>query len=296
MSSEGSAEQPTLRATGPADDDQSTSFVIEAGGVDVGSVEVQRVPGRESTGQLTWSLEPAHRGQGYGHRAVRLLIDHAFLELGMHRVEAYIDPADRRSVRLASRAGMRKEGVIREYEAGQDAVLMSRLADDPQPTTHAAFIAGLNTGLPTKRAIAQALIRDDDGRVLACELVYKRWWDLPGGVVDPQESPAHAVVREIREELGADATLRRLAAVSWLPAWKGWDDATLFLFEATVPLHQVREAVLEPREIKALHWCDHRTFAEHAADYTTRLVRRAVQQIDDGGGTAYLEDGRDPDW
>ncbi|TWP37940.1 NUDIX hydrolase [Leekyejoonella antrihumi] len=289
----------TLRATSAADDTEgrrAAAFVIEADGVEVGTVELRHVPGRESTGQLTWALGREHRGKGYGHQGVRMLIDRAFNDLGIHRVEAYVEVGDRTSVRLASRAGMRKEGLIREYAAGRDVVLMARVVGDPGAATHEAFIAGLNSGLPTKRAIAQALIRDEAGRVLACELVYKHYWDLPGGVVDPHESPAQAVVREIAEELGVDAVIRELAVVSWLPPWQGWDDATLFLFEATVSAQQLSEAVLQPREIKALHWCDEREFADHAADYTTRLVRRAVQQLDEGVGTAYLEDGRDPDW
>ncbi|EAP97809.1 Bifunctional acetyltransferase [Janibacter sp. HTCC2649] len=60
--------------------------------------------------------------------------------------------------------------------------------------------------MPTRVAIATAaLIRD--GRIL---LVHRnperRWypdcWDLAGGHIEPGESPAQAVVRECREELG----------------------------------------------------------------------------------------------
>lgn len=50
-----------------------------------------------------------------------------------------------------------------------------------------------------------ALIRD--GRVLMVHRVpNRRWypdcWDLPGGHIEPGESPEQAVIRECREELG----------------------------------------------------------------------------------------------
>ena len=64
------------------------------------------------------------------------------------------------------------------------------------------FIKILNTRLPKKRTIAQGMLRNEHGDLLLCQLTYKREWDLPGGVVDPDESPATCVQREVREELG----------------------------------------------------------------------------------------------
>jgi 8-oxo-dGTP diphosphatase len=53
--------------------------------------------------------------------------------------------------------------------------------------------------------VAAALVRD--GRVLLCHRSAKReWypnvWDLPGGHIEPTESPAGALARELHEELG----------------------------------------------------------------------------------------------
>ncbi|RNI25536.1 NUDIX hydrolase [Flexivirga caeni] len=189
---------------------------------------------------------------------------------------------------------MRVEGVLRGYRDGVDAVVLGRLSTDPGPGTRDAFTAWLNSSLPTKRAIAQALVRDESGRVLLCELVYKQPWDLPGGVVDPAESPAHAVIRELREELGVTARIRSLAAVSWLPAWRGWDDATLFVFDVTVPAEQLGAIRLQPREIRAVHWCDTTDLAAHAADYTVRVAEQTIAALDAGAVPVYLEDGRPP--
>jgi len=147
-------------------------------------------------------------------------------------------------------------------------------------------IAILNDRLPKKRTIAQGLLRNPAGEVLLCELTYKPEWDLPGGVVDPGESPATCVEREVQEELGITVVAGRLLAVNWLPPWRGWDDAHLFLFDLGV--HDTGE--LDParflrREIAGAHWLTVAEAAAHVAPYTARMLDLAA----DAGHTAYLE-------
>jgi 8-oxo-dGTP diphosphatase len=147
-------------------------------------------------------------------------------------------------------------------------------------------IAILNTRLPTKRTIAQGLLRNTAGQVLLCELSYKLEWDLPGGVVDPGESPATCVEREIEEELGLRVTAGRLLAVNWLPPWRGWDDAMLYLFDLGV--HEDGEldpALFLRREIAGAHWRTVEDAGAHVAPYTARMLR----VVADTEHTAYLE-------
>ncbi|MGN6413856.1 NUDIX hydrolase [Flexivirga sp.] len=277
-------------------DDGVHAFAIDDADAFAGLVALRLPEHRDGAGQLAWQLRPGSRGRGLAAAALRAVIAHGFTHLGLRRVEAYVARTNRSALRTAAQAGLRTEGVLREFRDGADAIVLGRLASDPEPGTRDAFTAWLNTSLPTKRTIAQALVRDESGRLLVCELVYKKPWDLPGGVVDPMESPASAVVRELHEELGVTARVHSLAAVSWLPAWRGWDDATLFLFEVTVPAEQLSAIQLEAREIRAVHWCDLSELAEHAADYTVRAAERALAALDAGAGTVYLEDGRPPSW
>lgn len=270
-------------------------FVVEHQGQVAGTVEVRQKGG--GNGELAWAVSPDHRGQGVATRAVRLLIRYAFEELGLHRVVAHAEPDNRASLRIATRVGLRREGIVRAAEQSRgerrDHVQLARLATDPEPTSREGFIGVLNAGLPTKRNIAQGLIHNSANEILMCELTYKPEWDLPGGVVDPHESAAHAVIREIREELQIEVSPLSLAAVNWLPPWHGWDDATLFVFDLGVDEDVIARAQLEPREIRALHWCTLDEVERRAAPYVTRMLRRIAQQTD---GTAYLEDGADPGW
>ena len=289
------------------------SFLIEHRGRFAGTVEV-RAENRQARvrgGELSWAVLPDQRRQGVGTRAVRLLIRYAFDELGFYRVVAYVAREDRASLRIASRVGLRREGIVRGGRQGGgvsrqdsggehgDYVQLARLVTDPEPTSGTGFIGILNAGLPTKRVIAQGLIHNSANEILMCQLTYKPEWDLPGGVVDPHESPAHAVIREIREEMQVEVSPGSLVAVNWLPPWRGWDDATLFVFDLGVDDDVIARARLEPRELLALHWCTLDQVERRAAPYVTRMLRRLSPRTEgttSTEGTAYLEDGADPSW
>ncbi|OIJ95236.1 GNAT family N-acetyltransferase [Streptomyces colonosanans] len=59
-------------------------------------------------------LEPAASGRGLVTRGARVLIDWAFDERGLHRVEWQASSANEPSIKVARRLGMTREGVLRE--------------------------------------------------------------------------------------------------------------------------------------------------------------------------------------
>jgi 8-oxo-dGTP diphosphatase len=77
-------------------------------------------------------------------------------------------------------------------------------ATDPVPMARPRVAAGL-------------LLHDDQGRVLMVKPTYKDGWDIPGGYVEPDESPAQAAERELAEELNLHRTPGRLLVVDWAP-------------------------------------------------------------------------------
>lgn len=225
------------------------------------------------TASVRWNAGRGDHALWNAARALRLVLDHAFEERGFTRVEARV-PVDRTDdIRAGSIGGLRREGIVRGAGDDPDRALLARLADDPPATSREGFIALLNAGLPTKRIIAQGRLRDEHGRVLLCRLTYKREWDLPGGVVEAGESPAAGLAREIHEELGVGVEVGELLTVNWLPAWRGWDDACIFLFDlGCVDASYTTSMELQPTEIVGVEWCDADAVREHAAAAAVELL------------------------
>ena len=80
------------------------------------------------------------------------------------------------------------------------------------------------------RVAAGALFCDDIGRVLLVKPTYKEGWDLPGGYVEPGETPTEGCEREIKEELGLTRRVGPLLVVDWAPS-PNEGDKVLFIFE-----------------------------------------------------------------
>jgi len=241
----------------------------------------------EGVARIAWSSdEPIDVVR---HSVVAALADHA-------RVEALVDPTDEGAQRTATWSGLRREGVMRGVTVGGsqvDRIVYARLATDTPLQEPEGFRALLNSFLPRKRAIGQMLVRDQDGRVLLCNLTYKADWDLPGGVVEVNESPRDAVSREILEELALDIPAGALVLTDWLPAWSGWDDAICLVFDGGTHDASLTSAIVrEAREIRTAEFCTPEQVRERCADFTARRVESALANLAAGCGPAYTESGR----
>jgi 8-oxo-dGTP pyrophosphatase MutT (NUDIX family) len=173
-----------------------------------------------------------------------------------------------------------------------ETVILARLASDRPPNEPEGFRELLNSFLPRKRAISQLLVRDTAGRVLICQLTYKRDWDLPGGVVEVGESPQLAAAREVGEELALDLPAGDLLLTDWLPPWSGWDDAVCLVFDGgehdpaiTTGIHK------QEREIRHAEFATIEQVRERCADFTARRIESALANRA-AGGPSYAESGR----
>jgi ADP-ribose pyrophosphatase YjhB (NUDIX family) len=110
-----------------------------------------------------------------------------------------------------------------------------------------AYLAEGNARQARKRVAADALIRDEDGRLLLVHPTYKDGWDLPGGMAESNEAPEDAVRRELREEIGLTITGLRFLCVDWVEPHGPWDDLLGFIFDAGV-LSPAQAAQVKPSD------------------------------------------------
>ncbi|MEY8042188.1 NUDIX domain-containing protein [Saccharopolyspora cebuensis] len=94
-----------------------------------------------------------------------------------------------------------------------------------------AYLAEGNATQARKRTSADALVLDAERRVLLVNPTYKEGWDLPGGMLEANESPRLGLARELREELGLDLAVGRLLVVDWQAPHDPWDDLVAFVFD-----------------------------------------------------------------
>ena len=81
------------------------------GGAIAGTVTVDSiVRGRFQSATLSYAAFAPAAGRGYMSEGLALVLEYAFQELRLHRLEANIQPGNQASLRLVQRLGFRREG------------------------------------------------------------------------------------------------------------------------------------------------------------------------------------------
>ncbi len=248
-----------------------------------------------ATGVARISWPDSLQDQGFAV-AVGAVTEEVVAALSSHgRVETLVAPDNEAGQRIATWAGLLREGVMRGGHVEQgvhlDRIVYARVLGDVPVNEPEGFRTLLNSFLPRTRAISQLLVRDPDGRVLLCQPTYKQDWDLPGGVVEVGEPPREAVSREVAEELGLAIAAGALLLTDWLPPWSGWDDALCLVFDGGVhPVDVMERIVRQEREIRSVEFCGPEQVRERAAAFTARRVEAALVNVD-GRTPGYAESG-----
>lgn len=249
---------------------------------------------RGSAGVLTWAEDPDPAAL---EASLADAVRQAFGS-GLRRLLADV-PADAGPVRrVLHRTGFHLEGVARAADERPDGRFGDRahyglLASDPREGRE-RFTAVMSAVLPRKRLIAHVLLVDADGRVALCETSFKPDFELPGGIVEPNESPRDGALREMVEELGVAFEPDRILLVDWLRPYLGWEDAVEIVF-GCAPLSEEDKSAITPDgfEILRLHWLHPDAAAATMTDFGGRRLRSALAALE-GGVTRYTEGGSPP--
>ena len=97
--------------------------------------------------------------------------------------------------------------------------------------------------------VAVNAVIERDGRVLLARRRDIGWWNLPGGGVEPGESITEGLQRELREEIGAEAEIVRLAGVYSKPQ----KSEVVLVFLCRLPTDQ-ESALQTTEEVSELGW------------------------------------------
>lgn len=112
----------------------------------VGTCTLADVDRTNRRAEVGFVLGSRHWGRGLMSEALPLLFDHAFGSLGLHRLEADVDPRNEASLRLLGKLGFRREGFFRERhlhgDEWQDSVMLGLLATDWKRTRGLKIRAG----------------------------------------------------------------------------------------------------------------------------------------------------------
>ncbi|MDJ0894348.1 MAG: GNAT family protein [Alphaproteobacteria bacterium] len=114
-------------------------FAIEPKGSKrvVGAIRLTVLDPVHRQAELGYAMDSAVEGRGFMTEAVKRILEFGFNELDLHRISAGVDVDNDRSWRLLERAGMTREGRMREEKCvrgeWRDAYLYAMLADDPRP-------------------------------------------------------------------------------------------------------------------------------------------------------------------
>lgn len=111
-------------------------FAVELreSGTLIGTARVHVDVPDDRQGSVGYAFWHEHWGRGLATEAATAMVDFGFDRLGLHRIEATIDPQNAASVRVAEKLGMRLEGHMKERfstpDGWRDSLLYATTEDE----------------------------------------------------------------------------------------------------------------------------------------------------------------------
>jgi ADP-ribose pyrophosphatase YjhB (NUDIX family) len=125
---------------------------------------------------------------------------------------------------------------------------------------------------PKKMIGAKVVVKSVDGRILLVKPSYKPTWQLPGGVVEADESPVSAAVRELYEEVGIKCHEGDLTLIDTI--FRPTQDVLILLYELVEPQDNARDITIQATELEAYEWIDTGEVAQRLPAHYSQFWQR----------------------
>lgn len=150
--------------------------------------------------------------------------------------------------------------------------------------------------LPKKRMAAGVIFLNEAGEILIVKPTYKDHWSVPGGVIEKDESPRDAALREVKEEIGIELKNIDFLCIDYMsPKDSGYstkDENIQFIFYGGL----ITSCDLNKIKIPKNEISDYKFFAKEEAIklVNVKLANRLKSCFDalEAGVSVYLEGGR----
>jgi 8-oxo-dGTP diphosphatase len=156
--------------------------------------------------------------------------------------------------------------------------------------------------LPKKIMGAGCLFFDTEGKILVVKPTYRDTWNLPGGVVETNESPQNACIREVREEIGIEIKPKRLLCIDYTSKNEESIESLQFIFfGGTLSQEKISEIKVAADEINAYQFLPPKQALTLVSNKLARRINKCLTisndanyvSIRDRHQALYLEDGEE---
>ncbi|HJP80858.1 MAG TPA: NUDIX hydrolase [Candidatus Saccharimonadales bacterium] len=132
---------------------------------------------------------------------------------------------------------------------------------------------------PKRFASAVMLCESPSGEVLAVKSHYKPYWTLPGGIIDPGETPKECAIRETLEEVGLTILPEDVHFVAVVDRRSEVAETYQFIFSTKLEKETLQHIQLQESEVQAFEFISKKQIESKDRPYAKALMHWASGTI-----------------
>jgi len=146
--------------------------------------------------------------------------------------------------------------------------------------------------LPKKRMAAGALILNDRDEILIVKPKYKDYWSIAGGVIEKDESPRSACIREVEEELGLSLNECKMLGVDYTTDVPEKGESLQFIFYGgKLSVEEIGKIQVNANELEEYKFVSIDEALLLLSDRLKKRLPKCLAALKDSRWLVYLENG-----